>query len=502
VEKTVDGLSPRSYWRLDPLAQPSLGSPGEKFNVLVAGDGDGGVIDALRACLKNFDHGPFIDRVVEIASDFRAVLEEIEKAEIIATKWRQKSKPEDLEAKNTATIKLYDHYEDLLRTVNRGRENWTGPLFVNTLTRYLEGQLRHDVDVTYLGRVQHATSPESYTLNRVLGWLVERMPGRGFTWRQGSLRSVEPVLLDPKFNGVGPWPGYKVKVLPIKKLQANKDVGWSARIWQEVIVRYGAIRPLSSEFGKWGTVVHTTWQKKAEEALPPIDPGILQPAADVYFWERINNRVRDNDSKNDTKGGETEPRLKACVVPVDRANPNKKRKTTATANNQDERSWELHTIKIWVEDPPPETRWVKYNLHPYRNGIQRWANSGLDEKRKFSLRIFTHDDYWVSAELSGGRTIRGWLTQILEDRFDEEKKALRECASNLWKNGAYWEYVKKDAPVFKDPPVFVSDSAIEAEFERQLERESRLGLKDNSQTAALPSATSAREHVPESPRGS
>ena len=69
VERTIDGLAPRSYWRTDPLTQPSIGLSGRKLRVLVAGDGDGGAIDVLRAALNRFDHGPFIDRIIEMTME-------------------------------------------------------------------------------------------------------------------------------------------------------------------------------------------------------------------------------------------------------------------------------------------------------------------------------------------------------------------------------------------------------------------------------------------------
>jgi hypothetical protein len=103
IERTVEGLWPRSYWRVDALTQPSLGSPAEKFpaekfKVLVAGDGDAGTIDVLRACLKDFDHGPFTERVMDIAweREYSNDLEVIREAEKLAAVpvggWKQHPK--------------------------------------------------------------------------------------------------------------------------------------------------------------------------------------------------------------------------------------------------------------------------------------------------------------------------------------------------------------------------------------------------------------------------
>jgi hypothetical protein len=386
------------------------------------------------------------------------------------------------------------------------------------------------------------TSPESHTLNRVLGWLVQRVGGfqrrkgslktvhpaplhgkldpertlnrvrgwldRGFQRLKGLLKTVHPAPLQrvPMFNGTRPWRGYHVSIQP--EPEADKD-----RVWDEVIVRYGAIRPLQSEFGAWGRAVQSAWKEKGERkaqdgtgrkqsetrpeapsnsanVLRSTDWGKLDPDAYKYFWKRVDDHRRGGEQSGGAKNdAERQPFLQACLP----AAP--KRETKAKKDGTEQSWWELHEIKIWIEGAPEEMRWIKYHLHPYRNGIQRRANPGPD--RKFSLRIFTHDDYWVSAELSGGRFIRGdWLTKILERTAiqsgsgvqpaakavmersleGEEKtnrlNSLRRCAGALWKESAYEEFRQTD------PPVFVDDSKFDTRFEQELERNSR--LKQNS----------------------
>ena len=66
VEQTVNDLPRLSYWRLDPLDQVFLSSRDNVCRVLVVGTGDGGATDFLRAALRNFDHGPFIDCVCQL----------------------------------------------------------------------------------------------------------------------------------------------------------------------------------------------------------------------------------------------------------------------------------------------------------------------------------------------------------------------------------------------------------------------------------------------------
>ena len=60
-ERTVRGLPPRSYWENDSLHQAVYSSGSRPQRVLVTGCGDGGLVDTLRLCIKNFDHKEFVE---------------------------------------------------------------------------------------------------------------------------------------------------------------------------------------------------------------------------------------------------------------------------------------------------------------------------------------------------------------------------------------------------------------------------------------------------------
>lgn len=62
-EKQIEKLPWRSYWQNDSLNQPVIVKATKSF--LVAGCGDGGLTDALRLSLKDFDHGAFLIDVAE-----------------------------------------------------------------------------------------------------------------------------------------------------------------------------------------------------------------------------------------------------------------------------------------------------------------------------------------------------------------------------------------------------------------------------------------------------
>jgi hypothetical protein len=475
IERTVEGLWPRSYWRVDALTQPSLGSPAEKFKVLVAGDGDAGTIDVLRACLKDFDHGPFIDRVMDIAWAHPRELEVIRKLEERAATampvggWNQ-----DTARKARVTRELNYEYNKLI-----------GTDLYERLRKYIKTQLREDVDVTWLRQLEHVTSPESYALNRVLVWLLCTLPER-VKHLQGSLHSVHPLPL----NDARSWRGYRACIW---RAVAAGDRGTQREdmdiwgIWDEVIVRYGGIRPLENDFGNWGKAVNPARKLSGrcdicDEDLgifhpcfsAPLDFGNLYREVDGYFRRRMSEQRRKN-------GVIKQPRLQACLMQAD---PNRN-KTKAVKKSKAEypKEWELHEIKIWIEDAPEGTRWVNYHLHPYRQGVQRRANAGLESK--FSLRIFTHDDYWLSAELSSGLLIKGeWLTKVLEDTQggksaategcieapDKDKKlaSLKQCARALWNDEAAYEKFRLE------PLIFLDNRSIDEGFEQQLEQNSRL----------------------------
>jgi hypothetical protein len=171
VERTVNGLAPRSYWRTDSLTQPSIGLSGRKPHILVAGDGDAGAIDVLRAALQQFDHGPFIDRVMEMTMEnacLRAGVNAAEKKVQTVLKQEKERLGERYSEKHDGVRKraaetFHEEYEKLYNT---------NPNPLEALSEYLQSLARTDVQVTWIGRLPFPSALESYTLNRLLVWLV------------------------------------------------------------------------------------------------------------------------------------------------------------------------------------------------------------------------------------------------------------------------------------------------------------------------------------------
>jgi hypothetical protein len=202
VERTVNGLAPRSYWRTDSLTRPSIGLSGKKLRVLVAGDGDGGGIDVLRAALVQFDHGPFIDRIIEMTMENVPLREGVEAAEKAVKKFLKKERQrlkekysERNDGVRAGAAAIFNRkYEKLLEA---------DPSPLEALSEYLKRLARTDVEVTWIGRLPFASSLESYTLNRLLVWLVCKLLPHVKYVPQRSLRRVEPVPI----SRAGAWLG-------------------------------------------------------------------------------------------------------------------------------------------------------------------------------------------------------------------------------------------------------------------------------------------------------
>jgi hypothetical protein len=268
---------------------------------------------------------------------------------------------------------------------------------------------------------------------------------------QRSLRGVAPVPI----GAAGAWLGYSVYLNNCELADGRYQDEYRGEngIWDEVIVRYGGIRPLESEFGAWGRELHKRWEGSAGQGTEQ-DLGKPGPGVAAFFAHKLYDLRGSRDEHP------LEMRLKALCL-------DEFKEHTRKIGKED---FPLFQIKLWVDPPAPLPRdetearthglraddWVEYHLHPYRNGIRRRANRG--DKGDFSLIIFTRDDYWVDASLRGGRRLAGdWLSKLLEN----PPKSLTDCARKLWTG------YDPDRP----PPLAVLDGdGFDREFESELTR--------------------------------
>jgi hypothetical protein len=455
VERTVKGLAPRSYWRSDPLTQPSIGHSGKKRRVLVAGDGDAGSIDVLRAALNGFDHGPFIDRIIEMTMGDARLHDGIKKAETAVGTHLNKMKREfgadyskrSGEVRAEASRVLDEEYRKLLGQ---------GIKSLEALQKYLKPLARSDVEVTWIGQLPSPASLETYTLNRLLVWLVCELQLVKYRPHR-SLRRVDPKDISP----AGAWLGCSAHIQQIELVDGRyKDANLKEEIeFDEVIVCYGGIRPLLSEFGPWGADLYKRWQE-SDKGGAWQKVGEPREGVAAFFTNKLDILK---------KAVQAEPLpmvMKASYLD----------EVEGRTLEIDGDKWPLFRIKLSIHPPEPipsdkteakknglrDDDWVEYHLHPYRKGIRRRANRGPDGA--FSLVVFTRDDYWVDASFKGGRRLAGgWLSGLLAPQELQcgpvRVAKLKDCAHKLWK-GAY--------DPEKPPPLVLLD--VELKFERKLER--------------------------------
>jgi len=160
------GVMARPYWRADSLDQPPV-RPATKRAVLIVGDGDGAAIDVLRARLRSFDHGPFVDRFLSRIHD-TALRDAVKNAEAAARRSPRGQYAKTLDKKY---IELAD--EKPLRHV------WEG----------MREQLRDDVRVLWLAQPPRPLSDKSFSFNRLLSWLL--LYHGEVEFRSGTLASAE-----------------------------------------------------------------------------------------------------------------------------------------------------------------------------------------------------------------------------------------------------------------------------------------------------------------------
>lgn len=182
IEKTVEQLPRRSYWRLDSLDQSHLDSTDIPYKVLVAGTGDGGIIDVLRAALIGFDHGPFLDRCLLIMRD-EDFLKEVKKLEKDIQSEYEKSIDEAAKTENAtkdtkiieekaeraASKKLNDGYKEI------GQNEKFKKIF-KELDELLKQSLRPQSKIVWVGRLAFPPhSTKSMPFNRMLVWRLLEM---------------------------------------------------------------------------------------------------------------------------------------------------------------------------------------------------------------------------------------------------------------------------------------------------------------------------------------
>ena len=191
-EKTLGEIRSRSYWADDDLHQPILGA-GLAKHFLVAGCGDGGLIDALRLTLKNFDHGKFCADVLS-ATELEPV-----KGRLLEIEAKMPEDPED------AGHYLWREYETLE--------------IPESVVAKFKANLRVDTSVTLNASSRHPLNPHTSILNRFIIFLLIR---------EGAIHYEDGTIKNVAAEGAR----YTVQLLR----EGKKSVG---RSFDDIVVRHG-----------------------------------------------------------------------------------------------------------------------------------------------------------------------------------------------------------------------------------------------------------------------
>jgi hypothetical protein len=141
LERSMTPIPFHSYWEDDSLHQ-GMTIPGREMHFFVSGTGDGGLIDTLRICLKDFDQGRFLRSLAFHEGVQRVVprLREIEE------------ESRRIESMDAATLQFFEYQK-----LDFGQE----------FDDWLTGQLRPGVKVTLRGRSVNPLGLGSALINRL-----------------------------------------------------------------------------------------------------------------------------------------------------------------------------------------------------------------------------------------------------------------------------------------------------------------------------------------------
>jgi tetratricopeptide (TPR) repeat protein len=145
-EKSLAGEAFRSYWQDDSLHQ-GAGRSGDKPHYLVSGCGDGGLIEATRLCLKDYNHGQFLYHLAK-RLDADPLRSDLRKVEVDSLDQQH----------DDVGIFQWTEYQRL--KLGEGIATW------------LDDQVRKDVDVTLGGRGATPLGHRSSPINRLAVFLL------------------------------------------------------------------------------------------------------------------------------------------------------------------------------------------------------------------------------------------------------------------------------------------------------------------------------------------
>jgi hypothetical protein len=334
VEQTVPDLPVLSYWRDDPLDQAPLPWRTGEYTQIVSGTGDGGLVDVLRAALKDFDHVQFFSTVAAMTRGSKLedyILQEDQKLAGMTPQQAAKA--------------LTNHYNDLDEAVDQDSADKAIKEPLQSVEKLIRAHTRENHKVIWLHQEESPWNWKSMRLNRFLISRVMHVDSKLVQPKQGKLLLSK--LVEPKLSGAFSFVAYVLG--PDNKVETLPAHG--------VTVRHGA-EPALKAFSD----ILKVWNDEhcgSEEDKVQL-PDLLKPKA---YWE--------NDPESEFKNKLKQPPssvgpelLRVQIVPGE--NPIK--------------DTNVYRLIAYLLDPPPHVWRVTYDLFPSCRRLERPAT--LEETAK------------------------------------------------------------------------------------------------------------------------
>ncbi len=207
-----------SYWNNDSLNQPHLGKK-NPARILVSGYGDGGLIDAIRAKISDFNHARFTYSFTD-------------------------NQKQD----------LYEELRELAQKAIDRNQDWNDIEFSRELVSYVDSVVRDDTDVFFNARKDWFKHNGSALINRVLLALMFKM---------GKVTHVPGRILaeEIKFDAeLGYWR------VPLKDKMCRNEI-----LVDHVVVRHGTDKPCEKLIANDTIWTDTVAKWKPHEKNPKSD---------------------------------------------------------------------------------------------------------------------------------------------------------------------------------------------------------------------------------------
>jgi hypothetical protein len=340
-ERTVAGLPVASYWRADPIDQSAL-LVDRHHRQAVSGIGDGGLIDLIRTCVWDFDHGAFWN-------DLAAILRgsKLEKAELCYEK--------DLNGQDDEA--LWEKYEELKHTC-RGD--------IAEIDQFLTRRMRKHQEVILFHKEKRRLSQKnSQPLNRLLAWRLLEMDGSIVETRRGKLLTAIYQEDDCRFH------------------ITYEDEGGDKRcdFADGVTVRHGPQSLLTKSFPKLEAVFSNIQLSESTENRPKlIDKDKMAEALSRRIEERLPELHVEPATDLDSYPGERGNKIYRLFISIEKVPP------------------DVWQVSYDLHPGLQEKRKERSIIRPVDHVIP-----AEDEDRKFRALIHTDSDYEVRVRLSNGR---------------------------------------------------------------------------------------------------